>query len=122
MLSEPGVLVLVEVGAVEEAKPVDVAREVGGDPVDQDAVAVAVEGVDEVGEIVRSAVAGRRGEVADGLVAPTAVERVLVDRQQLDVGEMQVLQVGDEIVGQLAIIEEAVRILGLRFQEPRWTS
>ena len=41
VLAEPGVLVLVEVGAVEEAEAVEVLGEVAGDPVDQDAEAVA---------------------------------------------------------------------------------
>ena len=50
---------------------------------------------------------GRR-EVADRLIAPAAVERMLADRHQLDVGEVGVLQVRDQLVGQLAVVEEAV--------------
>ncbi len=43
-----GVLVLVEVRAVEVAEAVEVAREVRGDPVEDHADAVAGAGVDEV--------------------------------------------------------------------------
>ena len=65
----------------------------------------------------------RRGEVADRLVAPAAVERMLGDRQQLDVREVGVLEVRDQVVGQLAIVEEAGSPAStFRFQEPRWTS
>ena len=46
-----------------------------------------VQHVDQVHQILRRAVARGRREVAGGLVAPRAVERVLGDRQQLDVGE-----------------------------------
>ena len=38
---------------------------------------------------------------------------MLVDRHQLDVGEAGLLEVGDQVVGQLAIVEEAVAVLGL---------
>ena len=43
VLAEPRVLVLVEVGPVEVAQPVQVAREVGGDPVEDHAEAVLVQ-------------------------------------------------------------------------------
>ena len=72
-----------------------------------------VQGVDEVGEVVGRAEPRRRGEVADRLVAPASVERVLGDRHQLDVGEVGVLEVRDELVGELAVAEEAVAVLDL---------
>ena len=72
-----------------------------------------VQRIDEVGEVVGRAEPRRRGEVADRLVAPASVERMLGDRQQLDVGEVGVLQVRDQLVGQLAIVEEAVALLDL---------
>ena len=56
-------------------------------------------------------------EVAGDLVAPRAVERVLHHRQQLDVGEAHVVDVGDELVGQLAVGERAVALL--RVAPPR---
>jgi hypothetical protein len=56
-----------------------------GHPVDDDADAGLVQPVDEVPELVGGAEARRRGVVAGDLVAPGAAERVLGDRQQLDV-------------------------------------
>ena len=89
MLAQAGVFVLVEVRAVEVAEPVDVAGKVGGDPVEDHADAVPVQRVDEVGEVVGRAEPRRGREVADRLIAPLAVERMLADRHQLDVGEVQ---------------------------------
>ena len=69
--------VLVEVGAVEVAEAVLVAREVRRHPVEDDADAALVQRIDQVHEILRRAEAAGRREVADRLVAPRAVERML---------------------------------------------
>ena len=105
------VLVLVERGAVEAAQAVPVGGEVGGHPVQDDADAVLVEHVDEVHEVLGRAVAAGRREVADRLVAPRAVEGVLHDRQELDVGEAHVPDVFGEDGGHLAVGERAVALL-----------
>ena len=65
-----------------------------------------VHGVDEVGKVVGRAESRRRGEVADRLVSPAPIERVLGDRHQLDVREVRVVEVHDKLVGQVAIIEK----------------
>ena len=65
-------------------------------PVEDHADAVLVQVIDEVHEILRRAVASGRREVAGRLVAPRAVERMLHDRQQLDVREAQVGHVLDQ--------------------------
>ena len=100
---------------VEVAQAVRVVGEVGGHPVEDHAVAMLVQVVDEVGEVVGRAEPRRRGEVADRLVAPAPVERVLGDRQQLDVREVGVVEVSDELVGQLAIVEERIAVLAASF-------
>ena len=64
-----------------------VGRKVRGHPVEDHADAALVQVVDEVHEVLRRAVARGRREVAGGLVAPGAVERVLGDRHQLHVRE-----------------------------------
>ena len=95
--------VVVEVGAVEEGEAVGVLREVGGDPVDEHAYPRPVEGVDETLEVVRRAEPARRGEETQRLVAPRAVEGVLGGRQELDVGVAHLCDVGDELLGELAV-------------------
>ncbi len=100
--------VLEEVGAVEEGEAVVVHREVGGDPVEDDADPFLVQVVDEEHQILRRAEAAGGGEVAERLVAPGAVVRVLHDGEQLDVGEAQLLDVLGEEGGGLAVGEETV--------------
>ena len=90
-------------GAVEAAERELVLREVRGHPVDDDADAGLVQRVDEVAEVVRVAEARRRRVVGRDLVAPRAAERVLGDRQELDVREAGLAHVLDEFVGQLAV-------------------
>ena len=100
--------VLVEVRPVEVGERPVVAREVGGDPVEDHADAALVQAVDEVAEVVGRAEARGRREVAGHLVAPGAGERMLHDRQQLDVREAEVGDVVGELVGELAVREGAV--------------
>ena len=103
LLAAPRVGVLVERGAVEVRERPGVLGEVGGHPVDDDADAGLVQGVDEVPEVVRAAEAGRGREVRRHLVAPGPAERVLGHRHQLDVGEPEVGHVPDQLVGELAV-------------------
>ncbi len=76
-------------------------------PVEQHADAACVQLGDEVAEPVRQAVAARRREVAGALVAPGLVERVLGHGQQLDVREAEVRRVRAELLGDLAVAQEA---------------
>ena len=109
--------VLVERGAVEARERELVAREVRRHPVEDHAEAVAVQAVDELAEVVGRAEARRGRVVAGHLVAPRARERVVHDRQQLEVREAHVLRVGGELVGQLEVGQRAVVLE--RVQPPR---
>src|SRR5262249_15036223 len=112
MLALPGFGVLVEVRAVEVDKPVRITREVRWYPVENDPHAAPVEMVHEGHEVPRAAEATRGCEIADGLIAPRAVERMLHDGQELDVGETHRTDVVRELLGELAVVEEAVALLG----------
>ena len=69
-------------------------------------------GVDEQLEVFgRTESAGRRKK-PDHLIAPRSRERMLHDRQQLDVGEAQIPDVGRQALGELAIGQVAVAFLG----------
>ena len=105
LLAAARVGVLVERGAVEAGQRPLVAREVRRHPVHDHAVAVLVQVVDEVAEVVRGAEAGGRRVVGGDLVAPGTAERVLGHRQQLDVGEAGLVEVVDQLVGQLAVAQ-----------------
>ena len=91
---------LVQAGAVELGEAVGVGGEVGRHPVQDHADAGGAGGLDEGAEILRPAEA-RGGRIeAGGLVAPGAVEGVLVHRHQLEVGEAHVDHVGDQPPGE----------------------
>ena len=103
LLPPPRVGVLVEVGPVEPRQPVGVAGKVGRHPVEDHADPLAVAPVDELHELGRAAVARRRREVPEHLVPPRTVERMLRHREELDVGVSHLLDVGNEVVGQLPV-------------------
>ena len=110
--AQPGVGVLVEVGPVEVGQRELVGREVRGHPVQDDPDAGLVELVDQRHQLLRGAVADARGEETGHLVAPRPVERVLHDRQQLDVGEAGPDHVLDQPRSQLLVAEESARLVG----------
>ncbi len=101
--AEPGVGVLVERGPVELGQRPGVAREVRGHPVDDDPDARLVQGVDQVPEVVGRAEPGRRRVVRGDLVPPRAAERMLGHRQELDVGEPEVGDVGGQLDRELPV-------------------
>ena len=92
VLAAARVAVLVERRAVEAGQRPRVLGEVGGHPVDDHADAGLVQPVDEVAEVVRGAEARGRRVVGGDLVAPGAAEGVLGHRQELDVGEAELLR------------------------------
>ncbi len=104
--------VLVQVRAVEVGQSVAVLGKMRGHPVQQHPDAFLVTAIHEILEVVRVAVARGDGIVADGLVAPRAVEGMLGQGQRLDVGEAQFLDVRDQGVGQFAVAQPAVVLLG----------
>ena len=71
-----------------------------------------VAAVDKLHEIRGRAKAAGGGEVAERLVAPGAVERMLHDGQQFDVGVAEILHVGNELIGEFAIAEPAIVVFG----------
>src|SRR5690606_32328345 len=81
------ILMLVESRAIESCKPVRVCGEMGRHPVQDDANAGAMRAVDKPGKTLRLAETGRRGVESRRLIAPGRVERMLGDRQELDMGE-----------------------------------
>jgi hypothetical protein len=95
--------VLVEAGAVETREAVGVFREMRGHPVHDDAEAGAVGGIDEVAKIVGRAETRGGREKAGDLITPGAVEGMLGDGQQLKVRVAHFADVGDELVGDLAV-------------------
>ena len=90
--------VLVQMRAVELGKAVGVAREMRRRPIEKDAEAGLMAPVDELHEFGGGAIAAGGGEVAESLVAPGAVEGMLHDGEQFDMGIAEIFHVGDELV------------------------
>ena len=108
MLAARGVGILVQRGAVEASQCERVLGEVGGNPVHDDADAGLMEFLDQILEIVRSAETGIDGVIPGHLIAPRAGEGVFGQRHELDVGETFLGDVVDELVGEVAIILDAL--------------
>ena len=103
--------ILVQMRAVELDQTAAVLRKVSRNPVHDDAKAGLMRLVDQVHEILRRAVAAGRGEIADDLIAPRAVERILGQRHELDMRIAHFLDIGNELVRELAVgIEVAVLV------------
>ena len=100
--------VLVEVGAVEEPEAVLVSGEMRGNPIEDDADAVLVERIDEVHEVLGCTETATGREVPGRLVAPRTEERVLHDRQELEVGESNFFDVVHESSRQFLVTERAI--------------
>ena len=98
-----GVGVLVKGCAVETAKAVRIIGKVAGDPVENDAKAAGVAGIDQRGKILRRTEAAGRCKQPGRLIAPGAVKRMLTDRQKLDMGKAEVVRVSGQLFGKFAI-------------------
>ncbi|MCY1224032.1 hypothetical protein D9M72_361740 [compost metagenome] len=98
--------VLVQVRAVEVPEPVLVGWKVRRHPVEQHADALLVQVIDEVHEVLRRTETRGGREVAGGLVAPRAVERVLGHGHELHVREAHLVHVGGQPVRDFAVAEK----------------
>ena len=88
--------VLVERLTVETAQPVRIGREVRWHPVNDHFQSGLMAGVDEIAAALRRTETGRRCIQAQRLIAPGTVKGVFGDRQQFDVREAQIGNVGDQ--------------------------
>ena len=103
--------VFVQRGAVEMAEAMRIVGEMPGHPIQQHADAFAMKGIDQCGEVFgRPEPAGRRVH-AGGLIAPRAVERMLVDRHEFDMGKAEVADVAGELLRQIAIGQPFIVVL-----------
>ena len=98
-----GVGVLVEGLPIEVRQPVGILWKVGGNPVQDDADALAVEIIDQVHKFLGRAVAGGGGKISRNLIAPGGVQGVLRDAHQLHMGVAHLLNVGGQLVGGLGV-------------------
>ena len=101
MKSLARILVLEKRRPVEAAEAMRIVGKVSGHPIEDHAEARCMHPAHEFGERFRVAVARGRRIKPERLIAPGAVEWMLHHRQQLDVSELHLLQVRDQLVGDL---------------------
>src|SRR4029077_9325501 len=93
--------------AVEMRKPMRIIREMARNPIEQHSETGAVTGLDQRGKIGGAAEPAGRREQTGRLISPRAVERMLADRQEFDMGKSQIADIGRQLVGELAIAQPA---------------
>ena len=101
MLPEPRIGVLIDRRAVEAPEAPVVAREVRRHPIDDHADVAPMERIDETTEPVGVPEAGRRGVIASDLIPPRSAERMLGNREQLDVCEAERTDMLPDTFGQI---------------------
>ena len=106
MLRLARIRVFVHGAAIEAGEGVRVAREMGRDPIEHHADARLVAAIDELSQAVGIAMPAGGREIAGGLVSPGIIERMLADRQQLDVREAETLHIWNQALGKLRIAQE----------------
>ena len=114
------VLVFIERRAIKARHAEGISREMRRHPIQQQAKAMVMAGVNEQAKLRRVAKAPAGGKKAQGLVAPRAIERMLADGQQFDVREAQPGHVSGQAVGQLlpsgeAAVPPLAPALGMHF-------
>src|SRR5258708_5350447 len=102
---------LVKMSTVELREAVSISWKMRWSPIKNHADPGLMAAVHKFHELGGCAEAARGGEVAERLVAPGAVIRVLHDGEQLDVGIAELFYIGNELIAQLAISQPAVVVV-----------
>lgn len=117
MEAAPGIGMFVECCAIELSQAMAIGRKVADDPIHDNADSRLVQAVDEVAQIIGLTIAACWREKSGGLITPGTFEGKLGKWQKFDVGEPQVFDVGNQFIGNFAVGETAVALLG--FASPR---
>ena len=103
---------LEKMGAIEVGQAVGIRREVRGDPIEYYANSALVQVVHKKHEILWRAITRGWSKVAGGLISPGSVERVLHNREQLNMSELHALKVVGELGSNFAIGQRTILLLG----------
>src|ERR1700675_557249 len=95
------VSMLVEVRAVEQCQAVRVARKMRGRPIENHSDGGTVAAVDTEHEIGGLAEAAGYGVIAERLISPRSIERMLHQRHELDMRVAHALHIGNQLGGEL---------------------
>ncbi len=96
MKALPRIRMFEEMTAVEPAQAMRIGRKVGRDPIQNHANVVLVKLINEVHEVLRRPIVGRRSEVSCRLISPRPEERMVHKGKEFDMREAQSLHVFDQ--------------------------
>ncbi len=102
----------VEMGAVKIGEAVSVAGKMSRCPIEKDADASLMAAINKLHELRGRTISAGGREIAQSLVAPGAIKRVLHDGEQLDVGVAEAFYVRDKLIGEFTIGEPAIMFPG----------
>ena len=103
------ILVLVERAAIETGEPMRVSREMRRHPIEQHTKPHRMGSRHEATQRRRIAMTRGRRIKTDGLIAPRAVERMLGHRQEFEVREPEIGDIGQQRIGQFVPGQERLR-------------
>ena len=112
MLSQAGILMLVEEASIVAGEAVGIFGEVSRHPVQNHSDPCLVAAVHKIPELVGISKTARRRVVVHHLVSPGSIEGMLHHGHEFDVCEPHFLHIGDEAVSEFAIAQRAVALLG----------
>ena len=107
------VLVLIQACPVEPGQSVSISRKMGRNPVQNHADSCFVQLVDKIHKILRCAITCSRRIIADDLIAPGSIQRVLHNRHQLHMGIAHFLHIGNNLRCKLPVVIISAAILWL---------
>ena len=101
---------LIQIGAIKLCQTKVVRREMARHPVENDVQSSLMRGIHKIAEIItRPETTGRRIHTGR-LVAPATVERMLINRQQFEMGKAHPLDVRHQLIRQFAVAQPEVVI------------
>src|SRR6516165_6986688 len=112
VLSLSRIRVFIQVSSVKVTEAGLVFREMRRDPVQNHSDSLLMKVVDEIHEVVGRSKPAGGGKVADSLVSPGTIERMLHDRKQFHVRETRIVNVLGQKRSQFAVGEPAAILLG----------
>ena len=117
MFAAAGIRIFKDALTVESCKTVCIRAEVRGHPVQDNADSGIVQLVDHIHEVIGCSVARCRRIVTRDLISPGAVEGVLGNADQLDMGIAELLQILYDAVSEFSVVIEPVS--AVRMFHPR---
>ena len=107
------VFMLIQACPIEPGQSISISREMGRNPVQNHANSCFMQLIDKIHKILRCPIACSRCIIADDLIAPGSIQRVLHNRHQLHMGISHFLHIGNDLRCKLPVVIISAAVLGL---------